>query len=126
MTDNLLTPGEILLLIEALDAFVPARGGHAWGMRKPWTEDDKERFRPYAALRLRLRHQAGMGFYDEGRTFLDSALREELYELTDKLHARMSDLLKQPGLTCGQFRAGMVAALQDLRDVRHYQVRMPD
>jgi hypothetical protein len=66
-----------------------------------------------------------MGFYDSGRNFLDRALHFEPYALTDAVHGRMSSLLKQPALTRATFRAGMVKALQELRDERHYRVKMP-
>jgi hypothetical protein len=74
---------------------------------------------PFAVLRYRLAHATGMGFYDAGRTFLDSALRHERYALTDALHGRMSELLKQETLTRRQFRSGLIAAFQELRHVRY-------
>jgi hypothetical protein len=37
----------------------------------------------------------------------------------------MTALLKQDGLTRRQFRYGMIAALQELRDKRFYKVKIP-
>ena len=126
MPDDL-TGDEILLLVEALDAFMPPRGTEspAWGQSPPWTAEQKARYEPFATLRYRLAHAAGMGFYDKGRTFLDTALEHERVALTEALHSRLVKLLTHDGLTRRQLREGMIAAFRELRDVRYYEVKMP-
>jgi hypothetical protein len=120
-----LTGDDLLLLIEALDAFMPPHGSLsvAWGSSPPWTDEQMARYGPFALLRYRLAQAVGMGFYDTGRTFLDAALRDERYALTDALHGRMTTLLKDAALRRGEFRAGMIRAFQELRDVRYYKVK---
>lgn len=119
----LLSPDDQLRLVEALDALVPRNGDGS----PRWTREGaaEQHDLPYLALRNRLAANLGFGFYDTGRSFLETALHYERYTLTDALHGRLTTLLKQPDLTRRTFRAGMIAAFQELRDVRHYKVKMP-
>src|SRR5262245_54587779 len=110
------------MIVEALDALVPLHGDGSLRRRHA---DEEEKLRPYLELRHRIAAGLGMGFYDTGRNFLERALHYERYALTDSLHGHMSSLLKQPNLTRRTFREGMIAALQQERDVRHYRVNMP-
>jgi hypothetical protein len=66
-----------------------------------------------------------MSFYDRARNWLDSELRREHVELTDKLHSRLMDLLREPGTSRRTVREGFVKAVRELRDVRQSRPRPP-
>lgn len=128
ITDNAsLSGADLLLLVEALDAFIPPQGSGsiAWGSSPPWTEEQRQRFEPFALLRYRLAEAVGMGFFDTGRTFLDNALREERQALIQAVRVRLSALLEQEGLTRRQLRDGMIPAYRELVEHRFYEVKMP-
>jgi hypothetical protein len=67
-----------------------------------------------------------MGFYDAARRFLETALREERFALSDALLARVLPLLrsKEP-LRRGEFREAFIRHLQELRELRFHSTKLP-
>jgi hypothetical protein len=105
---------EIVLLFEALDKLIPLPEDTAHA------EKAEVRFvwMPYTGLRRRLKEAVRMSFYDRARGWLDAELRRERIALTDKLHSRFSQLLKDPKATRRTVREGFVVAIRELREER--------
>ena len=96
--------GEIVMIIEALDAFLPfAEDTRLWSELSP---EERERWMPYRVLRGRLKEAVHMSFYDRARNWLDSELRAEHIALTDKLHTRLAELPREPGASRRTVREG--------------------
>ena len=96
-TDDDLDGGEVVMIIEALDALLPfAEDTRYWSQLSP---DERERWMPYRVLRGRLKEAVHMSFYDRARNWLDSELRGERIALTERLHTRLAELLRTPGAT---------------------------
>jgi hypothetical protein len=109
-----LTGEEIVLLIEALDALIPFSEDTAFTA----SPEERARWAPYSGVRSRLKQAVGMSFYDPARGWLDAELRRERIALTDKLHTRLAELLREEGATRRSLREGFVAAIRDLRETR--------
>jgi hypothetical protein len=73
---------------------------------------------PYTRLRRRLKDAVRMSFYDRARGWLDSELRRERIALTDKLHSRLAELMRDPKATRRTVKEGFVAAIRELREER--------
>jgi hypothetical protein len=59
-----------------------------------------------------------MSFYDRARGWLDGELQRERIALTDKLHHRLPDLMRDPKATRRSVRTGFVEAMRELREER--------
>jgi hypothetical protein len=121
-TDNGdLDGAEIVMIIEALDALIPfAEDSGCW---RQASDEERQRWAPYRELRARLKDAIHMSFYDRAETWLVSELRAERIALTDKLHSRLAELLREPGASRRTVRAGFVKAVQDLRETRQSKPR---
>jgi hypothetical protein len=71
---------------------------------------------PYSRARNRLRE--AVSFYDSARGWLDAELRRERIDLTDKLHTRLAELMKDPKAIRRTVREGSVATIKELREER--------
>jgi hypothetical protein len=112
--NDALSGDEIVLLVEALDKLIPFPEDTAHA------EKAEVRFvwMPYTRLRRRLKEAVRMSFYDRARGWLDSELRRERIALTDKLHSRLAELMRDPKATRRTVREGFVAAIRELREER--------
>ena len=120
-TDDELDGSEIVMIIEALDALLPfAEDTRLWSQLSP---EERERWIPYRVLRGRLKEAVHMSFYDRARSWLDRELREERFALTDKLHSRLLELLREPGASRRTVREGFIRAIQELRETRQSKPR---
>jgi hypothetical protein len=109
-----LAGAEIVMLIEALDALIPFQQATAYGEAL----EVRERWAAHCELRSRLKTAIHMSFYDGASRWLENELRRERIALTDKLHTRLAELLRDPKATRRNVREGFVAAVQELREVR--------
>ena len=118
--DDRLTGEELLLIPNALEAFLPALedGGH-WSK---FTLEEVQRWEPCAMLRRSLKTQIGMSFFDRPGRRLKLELHRERIAFGDKLFGRLCDLLKDPKASRRNIREGFGAAYQ-LREDRQSEPR---
>jgi hypothetical protein len=105
---------EIVLMIEALDSFIgsPEDAMHAR------SREDRDRLLPYSQLRRRFKDAVHMSFYSRAHGWLEDELSRERIALSDKLHSRLAELLRDPQANRRGVREGFVAAFRELREVR--------
>jgi hypothetical protein len=117
MQDDQLSAKEILMLIEGLDALIPVQEGRSttWLHASP---EEHERWDPYRSLRAKLKRVVHVSFYDNARGWLDMELARERIALTDKLHTRLAQMLRDPKATRTTVKDGFVAAIRELREER--------
>jgi hypothetical protein len=114
--DAQLSGEDVLLLLEALEAFLPSpEAGGEWAKLPV---EEREHWQPYTALRRRLKNQAGMSFFDRPGRWLEDELRRERNGFGDKLFSRLAELLRDPRATRRRVREGFSAALRELREER--------
>jgi hypothetical protein len=96
---QLLSAEELLMLVEALDHFLPARPlpGHPLS--------DPERWAPYQTLRERLATTLGMGFFDTGSAWLDRQLSLEREATLDHMLQVLYPALKDPAIKRPKLKA---------------------
>jgi hypothetical protein len=114
--DDHLETEEILLLIESLDALIPGREGSTTWLHA--SEEDQVRWGPYRRLRGKLKKAIHMSYFDSAYGWLDAELRQERIALTDRLHTRLAEMLKDPKATRRTIREGFVASIRELRESR--------
>ena len=112
---------EIVIIIEALDALLPYAEDTGYWPKA--SDEERARWAPYRELRARLKQAIHMSFYDRAATWLDSELHRERVDLTDKLHSRLAELLREPKASRRTVREGFVAAIRELREVRQSRPR---
>jgi hypothetical protein len=106
--NNQLTGDDVLMVIEALEAFAPLRkAGEPWPDEKWW---------PYLELRERLRDALDMYLFDDVKNWCSMQQRNEREAVLDEVHRRLTKLLEEPGLTRRSLRDGMRLALQRTRE----------
>lgn len=110
------------MLIEGLDAIIPFDGNGSWGSPS-LSEAERRQWAPYNILRARLKGIVHMSFYDHARGWLDAELARERIAITDKLHSRLAELLREPKATRRSVKQGFVTALRELREVRQSKPR---
>jgi hypothetical protein len=111
--NNQLTGDEVLMLVEALEAFAPLRkAGDPWPDEKWW---------PYLELRERLRDALGMHLFDDVKTWCGIQQRNEREAVLDEVHRRLTKLLEEPGLTRRTLRDGMRLALREIKERQWYE-----
>jgi hypothetical protein len=59
-----------------------------------------------------------MGFFESANGWLDRELRAERVALTDNLHSRLAEMLRDPKASRRTIREGFVAAIRELREER--------
>jgi hypothetical protein len=105
---------DLVLIVEALDAFIPRRPQDV----APHERHDYEGF---LRLKARLREHVGMHLSDSPRWWLTQVLRAERTALSQAL---LAYLLKQMGrekITRGEFRDALVYALSTLSDFQFFK-----
>jgi hypothetical protein len=111
--NNQLTGNDVLLLVEALEAFVPLRkAGDPWPDEKWW---------PYLELRDRLRDALGMHLFDDVKTWCGIQQSNEREAVLDEVHRRLTKPLEEPGLTKRTLRDGMRMALREIKERQWYE-----
>lgn len=113
-----LTAEEIVMLIEGLDAVIPISESNSWGSWGRPSEEELRRWAPYRALRARLKGVVHMSYYDNARGWLEAELRNERVALSERLHSRLAELLRDPKVNRRTLREGWVATMRELREVR--------
>jgi hypothetical protein len=110
---DLTTEDDIVLIIEALDAYI--RAG-----REPaaWERQDYYEFR---VLRAKLAEGVGMCSDDDARNWLERVLKIEREAFAAALTSKMFDLLKNPSLTRRTLREGLVNAMGHCREFQFYK-----
>jgi hypothetical protein len=111
--DQSLTGDDVLLIIEALDAYI-FRGRDA----PPWERQDYDDF---ALLRARLNEHVGMSMDDQARQWLRIVLGVECEGQSAASLSKMLTLLSEPTLKRGDFRQAMVKALRISREFQFYK-----
>jgi hypothetical protein len=108
-----LTGDDVVLIIEALDAFIAAG-------RNP-AAHERQDYYDFKVLRSKLADGVGMNDNDSARYWLQSVLRIERDGFTAALTAKMFELLEDQGLTRRSLRENLVRAMQDCRDHQFYR-----
>jgi hypothetical protein len=110
---------EVVLLIQALDALIPFTDESRYLASKV----ERHTWAQHNILRGKLKESIHMSFYSRADTWLESELQAERIALTDKLHSRLAELLREPGATRRTVREGFVSTIQELRETRQSKPR---
>ena len=107
---------EIVLLLEGLDALLGAEEGSSYWSNL--SDYEKERLRPYRAVRAKLRDTVRMSPYVRAGTWVEDLLRKERQATLDRYHGHLLRLVKEPKLTRERLRDEMAALYRTLKDSR--------
>ena len=114
-----LTGEEVVLRIEALDALIPFTDQ----TRHIATANERFEFQSHHLLGAKLKSAIRMSFYDHARGWLDRELIRERRALSDRLFARLVELMKELGATRRSVREGYAATMRELLETRQSRPR---
>ena len=90
-------------------------GTDFWSKASP---EERARWEPYRELRSKLKQAVHMSFYEGASGRLERELARERVALTDNLHSRFAELLRDSKATRRSVQQGFVAAIRELRESR--------